>query len=146
MQRTEPTTIQPGETAPVTESDLLVSVLSEQIAASERQTEAIGALARLVSKGDSAAALAASDAAQAARDAAQAARSAEAAVRAFAEQSGNRAFAEKENAKQMEKLQQSVSLVVGELRGALRRLGPLELEVSYQRELRLAAAGSTHDA
>lgn len=125
--------------------DLLVSILSELTSASERQTDAIGSLARLIAsqeRAESIAAVAAAKAATAAADAAkiadQAAQAAQAAVRVFADEQGNRRSAERLALHEMKNMHQSISLLVGAVQGALKRIGPLELEVDQQRELRLA--------
>ncbi len=85
----------PNHTEPAL--DPLVAILSAQAAASEKQTEALGALGRLVANMD------------------------------------------RTHDTELKKLHEAVRELASEVRGALNRLGPLELEVDFlrtQRQLR----------
>lgn len=103
--------------------DQLIAVLSNIAQVSERQTEAIASLGRLVTKGHRLAEDAALAAKQAVSAAEKAARVAEAAVRAFADEQGTRKA-------EYKRIDQSIDLLRIEILRALARLTPLERDVS----------------
>ncbi len=93
--------------------DQLIAILSELTSASERMTDAIGTLARNVERIE---------------------HSVEGIGRIFAEAHGIHEATLLENGKEMRKTHQQMGLLVGEVRSALKHLGPLELEVSDLRD------------
>jgi len=114
MQTSAAETIPPNAPPP----DHLVAILSEFAAASEKQTDAIGALARQVASID---------------------RAIEGIGRVFAEAHGTHEATLLENGKEMRKIHQSLSMMVTEVRNAIKRIGPLELEVADLRDDKLQA-------
>jgi ABC-type transporter Mla subunit MlaD len=82
--------------------DPLVAILSAQAAASEKQTEALGALGRLV------------------------------------------ATLDRTHDSELRKLTDALRDLAAEVRGALNRLGPLELEVDFLRSQRLGRENGHH--
>lgn len=93
--------------------DHLVAILSELTSASERMTDALGTLARNMERVDHAV---------------------EGIGRIFAEAHGTHEATLLENGKEMKKIHHQMGLLVGEVRAMLRRIGPLELEVSDLRD------------
>ena len=105
------------------EPDQLIAVLAGIAAVSERQTEAISSLGRLVMGGQRLATKAALAAEAAVAAADKAARVAEAAVRAFADEQGTRQA-------EYLRIERSLDLLRGEIRRALERLTPLERDMT----------------
>ena len=94
-------------------SDLLVAILSELTAASERMTDALGTLARNVERVDHAV---------------------EGIGRIFADAHGTHEATLLENGKEMKKIHYQLGVLVGQVRSVIKGLGPLELEVSDLRD------------
>lgn len=93
--------------------DYLVAILSELTSASERMTDALGALARNLERVDHAV---------------------EGIGRSFAEAHGTHEATLLENGKEMRKVHQQLGILVGQVRSVIKGLGPLELEVSSLRD------------
>jgi len=116
METAAAITIPPNAPPP----DPLVAILSEFASASEKQTEAIGALARQVASVD---------------------RAVEGIGRVFAEAHGTHEATLLENGKEMRKIHQSLSMLVREVRNTMARIGPLELEVADLKDDKLQKFG-----